>query len=291
MLAIWSAERRFPRLQLKYFPESKEVCTEITLQCPPHRHGLIVWNAKFKNGTHCFMSYATERNNLQRNCSNNMNWTTSPDRDTSLHIKPLYLFNEGVYKCTIAIDNGTYSNEYTLTILVPPQVSLTHNDSGGTAVCKAAAGKPAPQISWDPQGYSTIMNETLLNGTETFTSTYNITSAKGNTLTCFVFHQAGNKSLVLNLPSGSAEAKHFTVKILLSSLAGFLGILLLLLFIYHGRHLYARLRKVNISKGPETISRLSIQENELEPYATFVQMENVIYDRACDFPSGLSPST
>lgn len=79
-----------------------------------------------------------------------------------------------------------------------PQVSLTH--ANGTAVCKAAAGKPAAGISWNPPGDSQNVTEILPNGTKTITSTYNVQNVNEDKLTCVISHPTGEMSLILTLP-------------------------------------------------------------------------------------------
>ncbi|KAL8190847.1 UNVERIFIED_CONTAM: hypothetical protein K2H54_062659 [Gekko kuhli] len=247
----------------------------------------------------------SSRNLSDTNCTENINWFSRPDQEYALLIKPVQIFNEGFYKCSWSIDKGTFIHEYALTVLVPPQVFLTYG-SNGTAVCVAAAGKPAAQVSWGLKRDFSIVNETWPNGTKTIIiSTYNITSAEENNLTCHISHPAWNNSLVLSLKSGrnGEKLKDSKMPLLYSVLGVLLGIILILLFIYLSRLLYGKYdkdlmqREADTSKSPETISRPSIQENEMEPYATFVQKENVIYDTTFDasmgkhFPPGLSLST
>ncbi|XP_054830607.1 cell surface glycoprotein CD200 receptor 1 [Eublepharis macularius] len=281
--------------------KSAVIGTSVTLVYPWQwqRTLLTVWNVKFKNGTKCHLSYMSSKNVSHTNCSEkNINWLSRPDQEYALLIKPLKIFNEGTYKCSSSIDTGTFSHEYALTVLVPPQVILTY-DHDGTAVCMAAAGKPAAQITWGLKGYSSTVKKTLPNGTETTISTYNITSSQEYNVTCYISHPAWNKSCVLSLQSGQngEKLKGSKVPILYSVLAVLLGIVLIFLLTYLGRLLYGnRQREVETSKSPERNPRHSIQENEMEPYATFVQMENVIYETTFDasvekqLPPGLSPS-
>ncbi|XP_060091146.1 cell surface glycoprotein CD200 receptor 1-B-like [Heteronotia binoei] len=247
---------------------------------------LTVWNVKLINGTNCHLSYMRSKNLSDTNCSKNINWFSRPDQEHALLIKPVQIFNEGFYKCSTSVDQGTFIHEYALTVLVPPQVLLTYG-SNGTAVCVAAAGKPAAQISWGLKQNFSIVSETFPNGTETVISTYNISSAEENNLTCHISHPAWNSSRVLSLQSGgNGEKLDFKMPLLYSILSVLLGIILILLFIYLGRLLYGKQKEADTSKSPETISRPSIQENEVEPYATFVQKENVIYDTTLDASVG-----
>ncbi|XP_025021024.1 cell surface glycoprotein CD200 receptor 1 [Python bivittatus] len=256
--------------------------TTIELYCPPETYNMTVWKVKFKNGTQCYLSFKRENNTIARNCSMNMDWMSRPEEESAVQIKSFQMFSEGTYTCFIATAKGILNHEYDLTILVSPKVSLTH--SNGTAVCKAAAGKPDSQISWNPPGYSTIVSETLPNGTKTIISTYNMANIKEDELTCFIFHPTWEKPRILNLSDRHEERKSSTMTILYSCLTGLLGILGFSLSIYLWRFCGSQ-RKITATTNVETVSGQNIQENDLEPYATFVQVENVIYDKAYNFSS------
>ncbi|XP_078246070.1 cell surface glycoprotein CD200 receptor 1 isoform X2 [Pogona vitticeps] len=265
--------------------KSAVVSTPAVLDCPQHSYVLAVWRIYLKNGTSCYISYKRETNSTERNCSKNMNWVSRPDQISALRLKSPEFSSEGIYMCSIAYARGTFIYKYNLTVLAPPEVSLTHTING-TAVCKAAAGKPAAQISWAQRGDYDTMKETLHNGTETVTSIYNTTNTNEDEVVCIISHPAWKDARILNISLGryNERRKDATMKILYSSLAGLLGILVLSLFIYAWRFFYGRQTDPTIMKSPETISaRQSIQDNELEPYATFVQVENMIYDKTGDF--------
>ncbi|XP_077198126.1 cell surface glycoprotein CD200 receptor 1 isoform X2 [Paroedura picta] len=221
---------------------------------------LTVWNVDLINGTQCHVSYLSTKNISDTNCSENINWLSRPDQDYALLIKTVQIFNEGLYKCSISPDRGIAIHEYTLTVLVPPQVFLTYG-SNRTAVCVAAAGKPAAQISWGPKRDFSLVNETLPNGTKTIISTCHITSAEENNLTCHISHPAWNNSRVLLLESGRNDQhlKASKMPLLYSIISLLLGIILVLLFIYLARLLYGKQKEADTSKHPETISRPSIQ--------------------------------
>ncbi|XP_063161729.1 cell surface glycoprotein CD200 receptor 1 isoform X2 [Candoia aspera] len=257
--------------------------TTIELHCPSERYNMTVWKVYFKNGTQCYLSFKRENNTIARNCSMNMDWVSRPEEESAVQIKSFQMFSEGMYRCFIATAKGMLNNEYKLTILVPPKVSLTHEH--GTAVCKAAAGKPAAQISWNLPGDFKTVSEILPNGTKTIISTYNLSKVKEDELTCFISHPTLKKSLILNLLDRREEREHSTMTILYSCLTGLLGILGFSLSIYLWRFC-GRRRKIIATTNVETISGQNVQENDLEPYATFVQVENVIYDKAYNFSSG-----
>nr|XP_042711737.1 cell surface glycoprotein CD200 receptor 1-A-like [Chrysemys picta bellii] len=152
---------------------------------------IVIWKIRPRTGNHCQLAYRTDLNKTGRtNCSERMDWKSSPDTDSALQIRQVTLTDEGCYTCETFTSDGTFIRTYTLTVLVPPAVTLTC-DSKGTAVCKAAAGKPAAQVSWDPTGDPRTELENHTDGTVTVLSIY---SSKETSITCLVSHPAWNTS-------------------------------------------------------------------------------------------------
>ncbi|KAG6929526.1 CD200 receptor 1 [Chelydra serpentina] len=234
---------------------------------------LVTWKIRPRTGNHCTLAYRTDQNKTDRtNCSERMDWKSSPDTDSALQIRQVTLTDEGCYSCETVNSGGNFNQTYTLTVLVPPELTLTC-DSKGTAVCKAAVGKPAAQISWDPNGDSRTEFENHTDGTVTVRSIY---SPNETSITCLVSHPASNKSISKECPSDNRNTflQYFAIS------AGLLGILFILALIFlcklhRGRIWYK-------SKIPETAPTHNVQDSneqqELEPYASYVQKENVIYN-------------
>ncbi|XP_026537546.1 cell surface glycoprotein CD200 receptor 1 isoform X2 [Notechis scutatus] len=257
--------------------------TTIELHCPPERYNLVIWKVNFNSGLHCHLSFKRENNTIARNCSKDiMDWVSRPEEDSAVQIKSFQMSSEGIYRCFIATAKGMLNHEHELSLSVPPQVSLTH--ANGTAVCKAAAGKPAAGISWNPPGDSQNVTEIFPNGTKTVISTYNMKNVNKDKLTCVISHPTWGTSLILTQSGENEKKESYIMIILYSCLTGLLGILGFSLSIYLWRFCGSK-RKINATTNIETISGQTIQE-DVEPYAIFVQVENVIYDKACNFSSG-----
>ncbi|XP_050816862.1 LOW QUALITY PROTEIN: cell surface glycoprotein CD200 receptor 1 [Gopherus flavomarginatus] len=276
--------------------ESKIVAgSSVSLTCGDiSRADLVVvtWKIRPRTGNHCALAYRTDQNKTDRtNCSERMDWKSSPETDSALQIRQVTLTDEGCYICEAVTSGGNLHRTYTLTVLVPPEVTLTC-DSNGTAVCKAAAGKPAAQISWDPNGDPRTELENHTDGIVTVLSIY---SPRETSITCLVSHPAWNTSQSKECPSdnGNMFLRHFSI------CAGLLGIFFILVFVFFcklhcGRVCYK-------SKIPETAPPHNMQDSneqqELEPYASYLQKENVIYNTVYevtvseDLPPGLQSAT
>ncbi|XP_043394342.1 cell surface glycoprotein CD200 receptor 1-A-like [Chelonia mydas] len=160
-----------------------------------------VWKIRLRDGACCLLAYRADLNKTVRtNCSERMDWAARPDHDPTLQIHPVRLSDEGYYMCEIANIDGSLHQNYTLSVLVPPEVTLTL-DISGTPLCKASAGKPAAQISWLPAGDHNTEHGIHTNGTVTVLSTYRVNNLSKKKSICFVSHLTGNKSQSIKLPS------------------------------------------------------------------------------------------
>ncbi|NXE18830.1 MOR1A protein, partial [Ardeotis kori] len=159
---------------------------------------MVTW--KTKCSTCCLLAYRRDKNETRKlNCSERMMWKYSPDSDATLRIYPVNLSDEGNYTCEIANSAGNFHFFSSLTVIVPPVVTLTYNSSR-VAVCQASAGKPAAEISWIPaSNHSTEEEVHHPNGTVTRVSYTGWVNSTQPIVTCLVTHPATNQTLSLDL--------------------------------------------------------------------------------------------
>ncbi|XP_009288073.1 PREDICTED: cell surface glycoprotein CD200 receptor 1-A [Aptenodytes forsteri] len=264
------------------------------LTCPPKSNTtMVTWKISPKVGGPCTLGYRADQNKTDRtNCSDSMNWKFRPDRDPALEIRQVGIAHEGSYTCEVVATEGNFHKTYHLTVLVPPRLTL-YCDDQGTPVCKAAAGKPAAQVSWVLESNSTPKEEGHDNGTVTVLSKFTAYSTNVTNTTCVVSHPAGNQSKSIACHPSKNNGFILYVSIILC----FLGIITFVAAIYYFK--LHRDRLCHKTKPPETAPTHSLQDDtmEVEPYTTYVQKENIIYSSVSDLtvgqnlPQGLSPAT
>ncbi|XP_041266732.1 cell surface glycoprotein CD200 receptor 1 [Onychostruthus taczanowskii] len=177
----------------------------------------------------------------------------------------------------------------------PPRLSLAC-DEQGSPVCEAAAGKPPAQLSWVPEGSFTAEEKCHDNGTVTVLSKFTACSTSvTNVTTCMVSHPAGNWSQTIACcPSEKTNTNVFLYACIITCV---LIIITLLAVIYYFT-LHSD-RPCHKTKPPEIAPIHSQQDDtmEVEPYTTYVQKENVIYNSVSDLtvgqnlPQDLCPGT
>ncbi|NWI91876.1 MOR1B protein, partial [Pitta sordida] len=159
---------------------------------------MVTW--KMKCSCCYLMAYRGDHNETKKlNCSERIMWKYSPDRDPALRIYLVNLGDEGNYTCEITNSEGNFHFFYSLTVIVPPTVTLTYDNSRG-AVCQASAGKPAADIFWIPaSNHSTEEEVHHPNGTVTRVSYIGWVNSTLPTVTCLVTHPATNQTLSIDL--------------------------------------------------------------------------------------------
>ncbi|XP_072473133.1 cell surface glycoprotein CD200 receptor 4-like [Notamacropus eugenii] len=193
---------------------SVQVNTEITLSCFPHPIKdllMTTWKILLRDKAPCIIAYREDKKETKEaNCSGEgVNWESRPGWNHMLQISPVTIDNDGYYTCTFVRHSGNFQTVHHLTVLVPPVVTLSE-EGLGTVICKAVAGKPAAQISWVPKGDCFTVNDTHDNGTVTVESTckWNVSN---ESVTCFISHLTGNKSLSIEHQSQSVRQPLFSL--------------------------------------------------------------------------------
>ncbi|XP_008533372.2 cell surface glycoprotein CD200 receptor 1 isoform X4 [Equus przewalskii] len=228
---------------------SVPVDTKAVFDCPSILLTSVVvttWQIILRDKLSCTRAYRRDRNETKEgNCTDErITWASRPDENLALQIDPVATTHDGFYMCQMVTHFGNFHRGYHLQVLVPPEVTLFQGKNG-IAVCRAAAGKPAAQISWNPEGDCVTEQEHWANGTVTVQSTCRWED-RPVSVSCSVSHVTGNKSLSLELSLGliirGFPASSLLV-ILYVKFALFLVILVIVAFIYFQRINGCRARK------------------------------------------------
>ncbi|XP_005523982.1 PREDICTED: cell surface glycoprotein CD200 receptor 1 [Pseudopodoces humilis] len=260
------------------------VGNSLVLNCPiKGQISMLRWTITPKAGGPCTLVYRTDKNMTHRtNCSDNIDWKFIAGPAAALEIQQVELAQEGNYSCEVASTDGNFLTMYHLTVLAPPRLSL-YCDEQGSPVCEAAAGKPPAQLSWVPESIFSAEETGHHNGTVTVLSKFTACSTNvTNVTSCMVSHPAGNWSQ--SIACCPSEKTNFFLYAGIITCA--LIIITLLAVIYYLKlHIYRPCYK---TKPPEIAPIHSQQDDtmEVEPYTTYVQKENVIYNSVSDLTVG-----
>ncbi|XP_048800905.1 cell surface glycoprotein CD200 receptor 1 isoform X3 [Lagopus muta] len=253
---------------------------------------MVTWKTSPKTGRQCTLSYLIDSNKTEKiNCSDRINWRSRPDWDHALEIQQVEMADEGNYTCEVVNADGNFHGLYHLTVLVYPRMAL-YCDDHGNPVCEAETEKPAAEISWVPQSNSTPRADSHSNGTVTVLSRFAARSSDGKNATCIVSHTTLNETKSIDCSS-----PHRYLILCIAIVLSFLIIIIFAAVIYCLKlHGYRFCRK---TKPPDIVPTYPLQDDtvEVEPYTTYVQKENAIYNSVSDLtlrqnlPQGQLPAT
>ncbi|KAI5948607.1 Cell surface glycoprotein CD200 receptor 1 [Manis javanica] len=256
-----------------YTSLSVPVDTKAVLCCPPILLTAVVvatWEITFRDNSSCTRAYRRDNNETKdSNCMDTrITWVSRPDQNPALQIDPVATTHDGNYTCEMVTPNGNFRHGYYLQVLVPPEVTLFQSGNG-TTVCKAAAGKPAAQISWTPEGTCVTEQEHWDDGTVTVQSTCSWEGHRVPNVSCSVSHVTGNKSLSLALGPGTQTPDLKILYIILSIfiISATVGSIWLLNI--------GGCRKCKLKKTEATPV---VEEDEMQPYASYTEKKNPLYD-------------
>ncbi|XP_015730880.1 cell surface glycoprotein CD200 receptor 1-A-like isoform X2 [Coturnix japonica] len=252
---------------------------------------MVTWKISPKSGGQCTLAYLNATKIERINCSDRINWRSKPKWDQALEIQQVEMADEGNYTCEMVNADGNFHHHYHLTVLASPRMAL-YCDDHGNPVCEAETVKPAAEIWWVPESDSTPRADSHDNGTVTVVSRFTAHSTSGKNPTCIVSHATLNET-----KSIACFPSHRHLVLFISIILGFLIIITFAAAIYYLKlHGYRFCHK---TKPPDIIPTQSSQDDtvEVEPYTTYVQKENVIYNSVSDLtlrqnlPQGRSPAT
>ncbi|XP_021119389.1 cell surface glycoprotein CD200 receptor 1 isoform X2 [Heterocephalus glaber] len=193
--------------------ESVPMGTRAVLCCPPvllAKVMLMTWKITLRGQSLCTRAHKKETNKtIDTNCTDGrITWASRPDLSPDLQINEVAVTHDGIYICETATFNGNFYNVYQLQVLVPPEANIFFSENKTLVVCETAAGKPAAQISWTPEGHCVTKDEENSDGTVMVRSTCSYSDSNVSTVTCLVSHLTGNRSLSQGLPSGNVSLKN-----------------------------------------------------------------------------------
>ncbi|KAM5335717.1 cell surface glycoprotein CD200 receptor 1 isoform 2-T2 [Glossophaga mutica] len=247
--------------------------TKAVLPCPPvplTNAVVTTWKIMLRDKPPCIRAYRRERNETtEANCTDKrITWLYRPDQNAALQIDPVVITHDGLYRCDVVTPDGNFQHGYHLQVLVAPEVTLSQSKNR-TVVCKAVAGKPAAWISWTPEGDCVPEHEYWGNGTVTVQSTCHWAESNVSTVSCSVFHEAGNWSLSIELEQGVQTPENLRIVCIILPISFILVIVgsIWLLKIIGCRK--CKLKETELTP---------VEEDEMQPYESYTEKSNPLYD-------------
>lgn len=238
----------------------------------------IIWDITPKNKTiqPCRISFAQD-GSCEDTCKDGRSLQNTSSFQPYLHIPHFSRNDEGVYKCHSAFKGDAKDIVFNVALAVPPSASMWLEKKNGKtlAVCRAERGTPAANISWSHAGNSSSVETLEPDGHYTVESRLLLPEGiyTGN-VSCIIKHPSWNEEKILVPIKGS-----FPWLIILP--------LVIITIVFVG-FLFIGQKKLRISRQCQQLDTHSIKSPTMEdvevvePYASYVQRVNSIYNSSAD---------
>ncbi|XP_059199059.1 cell surface glycoprotein CD200 receptor 1-A isoform X2 [Centropristis striata] len=251
---------------------------QVNLTCsskPWNETMFVIWTLKLKN-KNCKINFNNDGQN-NNSCNDGKELRNTSSAQSYLHIPNFSNDDEGDYKCESVFTGGNDNYCFHLVVTVAPRTSawLVTKDNKQVAVCKAEKGKPAANISWSHPGNSTFSSSEQ---DGFFTVESHLEIGKGmdtENLSCVITHPYWKEEYIVKLQHKKGYV--FWLSILIAVAIVFLV----------GSSFFAlkKLKQLRRCPPPEiSLSKSPPIEDveEVEPYASYVQRVNSIYNSSAD---------
>ncbi|KAF3694757.1 Cell surface glycoprotein CD200 receptor 1-A [Channa argus] len=243
----------------------------------------VIWKIQKSN---CEIGFINPGNGTD-SCHDGKSLKNTNSSQPYLHIPNFSTYDSGVYKCEWVYSGGIENYVINVAIRVPPTVSIKLDkiDKKMMAVCTAERGKPAANISWSYPGNQFVKTTVDTEGFSTVLSYFEIPKGMDlKNLSCIVTHHNWSHEVILGeLP---IRGKNFlwlyiTICVVIVFLGG---------IVFIAQKKLVILRQCGQSDTSSAKSTPTEDVEEVEPYASYVQRVNSIYNSSADFCSKKNPA-
>ncbi|XP_056145823.1 cell surface glycoprotein CD200 receptor 1-A [Lampris incognitus] len=263
--------------------------SDVSLQCTNKTWNEIIytiWKIHLK-GRQCQLGFSDEgqSHNL---CNDRKSLQNTSSSQSYLLIREFSKSDEGIYNCELSYKGGSFSAKFNVSVTVPPRLwaKVEWRGSRRVAVCSATDGKPAASIIWrNAENVSSVPEVTSSSQPD---GSYSVTSeldlpqgVAADNLTCAVSHFSwGGEKMVIPERAFGGPTEILLVSLIAAGLV---------LAIFLGLSCFAVRKRImnrhycRSDAAPSQQSKpLPMDVEEVEPYASYVQRVNCIYNSSLE---------
>lgn len=239
----------------------------------------VIWTIELKHKM-CKVAFSNNGEASRDSCNDGKSLRNTSTSQSYLHIPNFSANDAGVYKCEQAVRAGMETYRINVAITVQPTTTawLEVRDNTMVAVCTAERGKPAANISWSHTGNNSasVIEKPDSDGFITVESLLELTEDMDiKNLTCIIRHLFWKESKTLKPQLKQTNMGNFlllTIPLVVVVTAFLVG------FAVFAQKKLPMLRRCQQSDGSQTKSPPMEDVEEVEPYASYVQRVNSIYN-------------
>ncbi|XP_046902234.1 cell surface glycoprotein CD200 receptor 1-A [Hypomesus transpacificus] len=276
-----------------YRSEHFRVGSNITLQCSNKTWNEMIYTI-WKIPTHeklCQIS-STEDGQNMNTCNDGKALCNTTNGESYLCIPEFSERDEGSYFCETVHKGGSYAAKIDVLVTAPPIVSAWIEKEGSryTAVCEAVRGKPAASITWRTtwNSSSALITTNFTDGLHSVRSRLVLPEGVAMTnLSCVVSHPSWTDEQTHdpNIATKDYFSDSPKSQIIVISVVTISIVMAVFGSIYFTLRNLHTIRNCFVSNTTPVESKCSPVDEveEVEPYASYVQRVNTIYNSSDDF--------
>ncbi|XP_077393869.1 cell surface glycoprotein CD200 receptor 1-A isoform X2 [Festucalex cinctus] len=236
----------------------------------------VIWKVELAGREPCQVGSSLLEGKSFDSCADGKSLRNVSESRFYLHIPNFSRRDAGSYRCETVFKGGTHTCNFSVSVTVPPRISSwleVSGDSSTVAVCTAEDGKPAARIRWRHAGNaSAVETERSSGGFFSVESRLKLPESAKN-VTCIVKHPFWREEKML-APKHQKGLPYVTVCILI--VASVLTVLATFSFLIYKKQIKRRNGLLANRSPPK--SEPTEEVEEVEPYASYVQRVNSIYN-------------
>ncbi|XP_039861601.1 cell surface glycoprotein CD200 receptor 1-A isoform X1 [Simochromis diagramma] len=230
----------------------------------------VIWTIELINKDRCTIKFNSDGQNTDT-CNDGKSLRNTSSAQPYLHIPKFSKNDVGIYTCEFAYRGGATNCKIYVNITVTPVMKawLEHKDNITVAICIAENGNPAANISWSHARNSSVEQLPGKNGCFTVVSRLELPEGMPKNLSCTISHQ--NLTEILFPEFQKVKVYYIWLYALIAGIiiAFMAGVLFFVV---------TKLRQHQQSDTSSSKSPPIEDVEEVEPYASYVQRVNSIYN-------------
>ncbi|XP_018413352.1 PREDICTED: cell surface glycoprotein CD200 receptor 1 [Nanorana parkeri] len=237
---------------------------------------MSTWKVQHLDKPLCTVSFIITKNETYNGCNNRMHQDIGT-KWVTLTLENITVSDEGNYTCEVVNEGGTLTGTIILEVLAKPFALITLTGSR-SAECRAVGGHPATTVWWNSALLNEVSDTTSIekNKTSTVISTYTPVEDNETEATCTVHHPAFPSPLILTIKiPAAAGMKNMWWVLIPVVVIIVITVIILLLWQISGLRTFSANKRGNTSEPQENPT---VIVEDVEPYASFTQKVNTIYN-------------
>ncbi|XP_068122314.1 cell surface glycoprotein CD200 receptor 1-A-like [Hyperolius riggenbachi] len=238
---------------------------------------MSTWKISLPNRPMCYVTFAVD-NQTFNNCSDRIHHDVG-SKQINLTIVNVTISDEGHYSCEALNETGHSTYNFTLEVLVKPFV-LVKPHGWRSAECRAIGGNPVAVIEWNSTSSHQKNTTNYIESNRTTTAISIFTAKQDNETqaTCIVSHPMFSNPVIRHVTIPATVIAEANILWWVCVPAAIIIVVALVTLLFWQRTNLRNLFENKKGDNSALTENPTVMVEEVEPYASFTQKVNTIYN-------------